>query len=128
MEGEAGSRMTERGGTHCPFPFPFLVSRSRLPSLSLLRSSHRSSLSRFPVSLLLHKLFSPFVLFSLYFYAVVTDSVRMFKQFILSTLLLAFDVVALRCFAHQPEAVVFALLATLTLPFFIVSGLEIRGE
>lgn len=68
------------------------------------------------------------MLFSLYFYAVVTDSVRMFKQFILSTLLLAFDVVALRCFAHQPEAVVFALLATLTLPFFIVSGLEIRGE
>lgn len=52
----------------------------------------------------------------------------MFTQFILSALLLALDIVALRMHALQPEAVVFALLAMLTLPFFISSALQIRGE
>lgn len=39
--------------------------------------------------------------------------------FFLSFGLLCFDAVALRFFAGQPEAIVFATLASLTLPFFL---------
>jgi len=130
MEGETGSRTVGQGGTHCPFvplsPFhcplalPFLASlctHERLPSPS-------PSLHRFT----LRTRCALFLLFLLCLRTVRADSVRMITQFILSTLLLAFDVVALKCFAHQPEAVAFALLATLTLPFFMLAGIQLRGE
>lgn len=52
----------------------------------------------------------------------------MYKQLLLSSLLLTLDICALRAFALQPEAVVFALLAMLTLPFFLSAALALRGE
>lgn len=52
----------------------------------------------------------------------------MAKQFILSSLLLTLDICALRAFALQPEAVLFAALGVITLPFFLSSALTLRGE
>jgi hypothetical protein len=52
----------------------------------------------------------------------------MYKQLILSSTLLALDIVALRAYALQPEAVVFAALAIATIPFFLSAALAIRGE
>jgi hypothetical protein len=52
----------------------------------------------------------------------------MYKQLILSSLLLTLDICALRAYALQPEAVVFALLALAVLPFFLSSALALRGE
>jgi hypothetical protein len=52
----------------------------------------------------------------------------MFAQFILSILLLALDIIGLRMFALQSEALIFAALAIATLPFFLSSALSLRGE
>jgi hypothetical protein len=52
----------------------------------------------------------------------------MVKQFFLSSLLLTLDIIGLRMFALQPEALIFAALGFATLPFFLSSALEIRGE
>jgi hypothetical protein len=41
------------------------------------------------------------------------------KTFFLAFSLLCFDTLALRTFANQPEAIIFAVLATLTLPLFL---------
>jgi hypothetical protein len=52
----------------------------------------------------------------------------MYKQLILSSVLLALDVIGLSKFALQPEAVIFAALGFATLPFFLSSALSLRGE
>lgn len=46
------------------------------------------------------------------------------KAFFLSFALLCFDALALRAFAGQPEAIIFAALATLTLPFFLRAAVD----
>jgi hypothetical protein len=52
----------------------------------------------------------------------------MVKQFFLSSLLLTLDIIGLRMFALQPEALIFAVLAIATLPFFLSSAIALRGE
>lgn len=47
------------------------------------------------------------------------------KTFFLSFTLLCFDTLALRAFAGQPEAVIFAILATLTLPIFLRAAVSL---
>jgi hypothetical protein len=44
--------------------------------------------------------------------------------FFLSFALLCFDTIALRTFADQPEAIIFALLASITLPLFLRSAVH----
>ena len=106
---------------------------SHTPRTHALRPSppHARARSRllFAVSLTLSpRLFSYFVLFLLNFRAVPADTSRMYKQLLLSSLLLTLDIVALRMFALQPEALIFAALAIATLPFFLSSALALRGE
>ena len=52
----------------------------------------------------------------------------MVNQFFLSSFLLLLDIIGLRAFALQPEALIFAVLALSVLPFFLSSALAIRGE
>jgi hypothetical protein len=112
------------GGTH--FPLPNLVS-SHLHARThgTLRCTLHTLRVSFTLSL---RLFSPFVLFLLYFHALLADSVRMYRTLILSILLLSLDIIGLRVYALQPEALIFAALAIATLPFFLSSALTLRGE
>lgn len=108
------------------FPLPSLSLPSLAPSLSALAlRTHAHALRS---SLAPSHQVRSFSLFSLYLRAVCADIVSMYRTFLLSSALLALDICAIRAYALQPEALIFAALGFATLPFFLFSALAIRGE
>lgn len=49
-------------------------------------------------------------------------------QFLLTLSLLTLDILSLSHYAGEPEAVVFAFLATLTLPLFLLSAVHVLNH